>query len=166
MRSKAENTALKIVMHFSFLGLLSIVAALVNAAPGTMFVVNHCPPVEIRSIGSSIGPATWLENGGVYSEPYHYDPKSGGISIAISLVADGIFNGDAQLDLQYTADTRAGKIWYALNTVNGSPFEGQLVTLSGNGCHSINWPNGKKPLNGGTMSCDISNNLYLRLCDF
>ncbi|EEP76381.1 predicted protein [Uncinocarpus reesii 1704] len=153
-------------MHFKTFALAALTATTAVASQvGNAIVENHCPfTVYLWSVGGSTGPKQVLKSGGVYTERFHRDPKSGGIAIKITKVDDGIFNGSPQTNFAYTlTDTR---VFYDLSDVYGNPFSGHklVVDPSDPNCQEIVWPSGITPAGTLTRDCQNKSDVKLTLC--
>lgn len=142
--------------------ILPCLAALAStaAAVGNALVLNNSTStIYAWSVSSSVGPRQtivpgrfqfvplcWLrliDSGGLYMEPFHRDPQTGGIAIKITRTADGLFNGDPQQVFAYNLD--GAQVWYDLSSVFGDAFIGQRVEVTSDSGGSIVWPNGTHP---------------------
>ncbi|KAN0079063.1 Blastomyces yeast-phase-specific protein [Elaphomyces granulatus] len=133
---------------------------------GNAVVLNNCPSdIYAWSVGSSIGPDQTIASGQNYSETYHRDPVSGGISIKLTRQPGGLTNGSPQMQFAYslTNDT----IWYDISDVFGDPFNGDSVDLqpSDQSCSPITWPTGVPPSGPDEVgACGSTSNLVLTVC--
>ncbi|KAE8348685.1 blastomyces yeast-phase-specific protein [Aspergillus coremiiformis] len=150
-------------MHFKALSLLAL-TPLVTAV-GNAVVKNSCThPVYLWSVGGSVGPKQTIESGQNYSEPFHHDPSSGGVSLKITTVDNGIYSGSGQLNYAYTLDNNG--VWYDLSDVFGDPFSGSAVVVkpTDTSCPSICWPSGISPGGSQVKVCQSGSNEVLELC--
>ena len=151
-------------MHFSLL-LLSAASTL-PCAIGTGFasVVNHCTfPVYLSSVGSSPGTQTNLTSKSVYTEPYRFDPVSGGIAIKLVRTVDGLYNGSPVTQFDYTLN--GTRLFYDLSDVYGDAFKGFSVVQapSDKTCPGITWANGV-PGPNQVNSCSSAANVTVTVC--
>ncbi|KAF2732326.1 hypothetical protein EJ04DRAFT_536118 [Polyplosphaeria fusca] len=143
---------------FSLVALVSTASAIGNAA-----VVNKCDdPFYLWSVGGAIGPMQVVSPGGLYAEPLHRDPRSGGVAIKITAVDNGLLNGAAQLIFAYTVD--GDQVWYDLSDVFGEPFSGKRLKVSSNGGASIDWPNGTRPLGSQVKNTASTDDVVFVAC--
>lgn len=156
-------------MMFNKLTVLAVAATLAeiaSAAVGKARVVNNCPfSVTVWSVGSDISPArTLAKSGGVYSETFTRDPKTGGRSLKITLEPNGLFTGKPQTNFAYNLQDPV--VWYDMSDVFGDPFKGRkLVIASANkNCPQIVWANGVPPAGSQVKNCGASNDVTLTLC--
>lgn len=155
------------LLIYAFIGLVASVPTPSRESLGTIMIQNSCTdPVYIWSIGSKISKSSTLKPRSYYTEEFHKDEKTGvGIAIAITKAADGIFHSSPQLNVQYSIDDKDQGLWYDLATVNGSPFAGSVVHLTGEGCEEILWPDGTKPKEFTGKKCDeLLGKMRLGLC--
>ncbi|EQK99821.1 hypothetical protein G6O67_004133 [Ophiocordyceps sinensis] len=149
------------------LNLVAVGAALasVASAVGNARVVNNCPfEVTTWSVGSTVlGPFT-LQTGGVYSEPFTRDPKTGGRAIKTTLDRDGLYTGQPQTIFAY--NLQDNHVWYDLSNVFGNAFEGnRLVVASGDAaCEAIAWDDGVPPAGSQVKNCQEKADVSLTLC--
>lgn len=99
-----------------------------------------------------------------YTERYRHDPVSGGITLKVTTIADGIYNGAPELDYAYNLDNHT--IWYDISGVSGDPFAGYSVALvpSVGTCRSFIWKDGKSPSGINTAPCSSKADMELTLC--
>ncbi|KAF2277169.1 uncharacterized protein EI97DRAFT_354090, partial [Westerdykella ornata] len=117
---------------------------------GSFYISNNCPEtVYVWSTADTIGPMQTLKTGQHFIEYAHRNPQTGtGITVFISKDPDGLTNGSPLLLLAYSVDPTEqdnARIWYELDTLRGSPFEGQKVWLGGDACPEIRWEDGREP---------------------
>lgn len=145
--------------------IVTIALAKCALALGNAVVTNNCDfNVYLWSVGGSIVDKGPLQKGNSYSEEFHRDFKSGGVTLKITTVPDGIYNNKPETDFAYNLDS--GAIWYDLSDVNGDPFAGHklAMTSASTACPSTVWPNGT-PDGTGTENCpDTNANVTLTLC--
>ncbi|KAE8383768.1 blastomyces yeast-phase-specific protein [Aspergillus bertholletiae] len=150
-------------MQIKALSLLALTP--LAAAVGNAVVKNSCDhPVYLWSVGGSVGPKQTIEAGGSYSEPFRHDDASGGISLKITTVDNGLYNGSPQLNYAYTLDN-AG-VWYDMSDVFGDPFSGSALVVkpSDASCPSICWPQGVSPGGSQVKVCQSGSDEVLELC--
>jgi hypothetical protein len=134
----------------------------------TASIKNLCKdPVYIWSVDSDIVGQYTVESGSEYTEDIHVD-DSAGVAIKISRIPQGIFfqNKTPQLLFQYTAEPP--RLWWNLHEINGHPFEGSPVSVSGCGSQ-ITWPTGvdyrdPKGTGNGTVHCQYGQSATITLC--
>ncbi|OOF96754.1 hypothetical protein ASPCADRAFT_206923 [Aspergillus carbonarius ITEM 5010] len=149
-------------LTFALLPLLPLTHAI-----GSAVVQNNCTyPVYLWSVGGSIGPSQTIASGSSYSETFHRDPTSGGISLKITKTSNGLFDGSPQTNYAYTLDTDTSSVFYDLSDVFGDPFSGSALSVvpSDSGCGSICWANGVPPAGSQVKSCQQNSNEVLTLC--
>ncbi|KAF2204592.1 putative BYS1 domain protein [Delitschia confertaspora ATCC 74209] len=158
-------------MHFpSTAAALALLLTLTNtvSAYGNATVLNHCPfPTYLWSVASTASPQHNLSSTtGSYMEPLHTDPKTGGIAIKITTVANGLVSNAPQLNFAYALNEREGSVYYDLSSVFGDPFAGSKVEIKPKeGCAKITWEKGTRPEGSGTQACfDTAADLVLTLC--
>ncbi|KAJ5563096.1 hypothetical protein N7535_002459 [Penicillium sp. DV-2018c] len=153
-------------MHFSTAVIASVAAlAPLASAVGNAIVTNHCDhPVYLWSVGGSVGPKQTIQAGASYTEKLHHDDASGGISLKITTVDDGLYNGSPQTNFAYTLDP--GTVWYDLSDVFGDPFSGKTMVVrpSETTCSKICWSQGVNPGGSQTKSCTSNSSINLHLC--
>jgi hypothetical protein len=151
-------------MQFISLALVGTIVPLVHAI-GNAIVTNHCSnTIYVWSVGSSISNYQAVASNQSYTEQYRADPQTGGITLKVTAVADGIYTGAPELDYGYTTDNQT--IWYDISDVNGDPFAGSTVALvPGNAaCQSFIWEDGVSPSGINTASCSSDADVQLTLC--
>jgi hypothetical protein len=153
-------------MHFATLTLTSLLALTPLAtAVGNAVVKNSCThPIYLWSVGGSVGAKQTIAPGKSYSEPFRHDAASGGISLKITTVDNGLYNGSPQLNYAYTLDN-AG-VWYDLSSVFGDPFSGSAVAVkpSDTSCSSICWASGVSPGGSQVKVCQANSDEVLEVC--
>ncbi|PLB52148.1 hypothetical protein P170DRAFT_444197 [Aspergillus steynii IBT 23096] len=135
------------------------------SAVGSAIVKNNCKhPIYLWSVGGSVGPKKTIQPGGTYSETFRRDPASGGVSLKITKVNDGIFNGSPQLNFAYTLD--GNQLWYDLSDVFGDPFAGSALVVKpkDTGCSKICWPQGTPPGGSQVKICSADSDETLTVC--
>lgn len=134
-------------------------------AIGNAMITNNCPnTIYVWSVGSSITNSQAVESSQSYTEQYRNDPQTGGITLKVTAVADGIFTGAPELDYGYTLDNQT--VWYDISDVNGDPFANSTVALvpTDNTCQSYTWADGVSPSGINTAPCSSDADLQLTLC--
>lgn len=153
-------------MHFSTAVIASVAAmAPLASAVGNAIVTNHCQfPVYLWSVGGSVGPKQTIPAGGSYTEALHHDSASGGISLKITTVDNGLHNGSPQTNFAYTLDP--GTVWYDLSDVFGDPFSGKSIVVrpTDTTCSNICWAQGVNPGGSQTKNCNSDTSVNLDLC--
>ncbi|KAL4864516.1 hypothetical protein BDV12DRAFT_176063 [Aspergillus spectabilis] len=153
-------------MHFSNLATLSIAAlAPLASAIGNAKVHNNClATVYLWSVGGSVSQVHTIKPGETFSEQFHRDPTSGGISLKITRQPDGLYNGSPQLNFAYTLDPT--QVWYDLSTVFGTAFRGRVLSVSSDNedCPTICWPDGVQPAGSQVKTCEPTSDKTLTLC--
>ncbi|KAF2119326.1 hypothetical protein BDV96DRAFT_596064 [Lophiotrema nucula] len=133
-------------MRFTIATILALAASV--AAVGNAIVKNNSnQTLYVWSVNSTIGPQNIIAPGGTYSEALHRDPKTGGITIKITKVKDGLYTGAPEQIFAYSLD--GAQVWYDLSAVFGEPFNGQRVTVTSKNGATIDWPKGTNP--GGSQ---------------
>ncbi|KAJ5349375.1 hypothetical protein N7541_007102 [Penicillium brevicompactum] len=153
-------------MHFST-ALIASVATLTPlvSAVGNAIVTNNCNfPVYVWSVGGSVGPKQTLQQGEKYTEALHHDAASGGVSLKITTVDDGLYNGSPQTNFAYTLDP--GTVWYDLSDVFGDPFSGKPIVVrpTDSSCPNLCWAQGVNPGGSQTNNCNSDASVNLNLC--
>lgn len=151
-------------MKFISLALVGTILPLVHAI-GNAIVTNYCQEtIHVWSVGSSITDYQVVASNQSYTEQYRNDNVTGGITLKVTVIADGIYIGTPELDYGYTLDN--GTIWYDISDVNGDPFAGSNVALvpSIGACQSFIWSNGVSPSGINTAPCSSDADLQLTLC--
>ncbi|KAE8149611.1 blastomyces yeast-phase-specific protein [Aspergillus avenaceus] len=152
-------------MQFKTLSFATLAALPLASAVGNAVVKNSCDhPVYLWSVGGSVGEKQTIESGKSFSEPFRHDASSGGVSLKITTVDNGLYNGSPQLTYAYTLDN-AG-VWYDLSDVFGDPFSGSAVVIkpTDTSCPSICWPNGVSPGGSQVKVCQAESDEVLELC--
>ncbi|CAI7617012.1 unnamed protein product [Penicillium discolor] len=148
-------------MHFSTAVIASVAAlAPLASAAGNAIVTNQCDfPVYL-----CVGPKQTIPAGGSYTEALHHDSASGGISLKITTVDDGLYNGSPQTNFAYTLDP--GTVWYDLSDVFGDPFSGKSIVVrpTDTTCSNICWAQGVNPGGSQTKNCNSDTSIDLNLC--
>ncbi|PYI18418.1 hypothetical protein BO99DRAFT_423145 [Aspergillus violaceofuscus CBS 115571] len=119
--------------------------------PANATITNQCPfPIYLTAVSSLTPPEVLLGVNASYTHPYHHDPQTGGISLKLTTVPNGLYTGAAQTIFAYTYLERTGQVWFDLSDVFGDPFRGFRVRLGpmplgGNGTDAIVWEDGVPP---------------------
>ncbi|SPO06034.1 probable BYS1 domain protein [Cephalotrichum gorgonifer] len=151
-------------MRLSF-AVVALSAATAVTAVGKATVKNSCGfPVYLWSVGSQVSDKGAIQPGKSYSEVYERDPVTGGRSLKITTVKDGLYNGAPQTNFAYTLDP--SQVWYDLSDVFGDAFAGHKLAVVPNNanCQSIVWPNGVPPAGSQVKVCTSSADVTLTLC--
>lgn len=151
-------------MKFISTTLVATILPLAHAV-GNAIVFNNCPnPVYVWSVGSSIENSATLQNGQSYTEQFRHDDQTGGITLRVTAVADGIYNNAPETDYAYTLDNAT--VWYDISDVNGDPFANSQVALvpADSACQSFIWADGISPSGIHTASCNADDDVQLTLC--
>ncbi|OOF98967.1 hypothetical protein ASPCADRAFT_403254 [Aspergillus carbonarius ITEM 5010] len=120
--------------------------------PGHATIHNTCPfPIYIWSVSSTTSPQYTLTQTQNYTESLHHDVQTGGVSIKITTVKDGLYTGSPQMIFAYNLVEE--KLWFDLSDVFGDPFKGWRVSVrvdgsgngGGNGKEEIVWEDGVAP---------------------
>ncbi|KAL1970002.1 hypothetical protein VTN77DRAFT_6407 [Rasamsonia byssochlamydoides] len=152
-------------MQFLTLSVAAILLPLAHAV-GNAVIYNNCSdPVYIWSVGSTVGPGQTLSFGEEYSEKYHQDAKTGGITVKITRKAGGLYDGSPQTDFAYTLDGN-NQIWYDISDVYGDPFVNSTLSVvpTDTSCPIIAWLNGVPPSGSQTAVCTADTDVQLNLC--
>ena len=153
-------------MHFTKLAFATLAALTPLAhAVGDAIVENNCgKPVYLWSVGEHVGPQETINPGDSYSEQFRRDPVTGGITLKVTRVEGGLFDGSPQTN--FALSLKDGRIWYDLSDVFGDPFKGQPVSVTpdDDNCPSIEWPNGVPPGESQVRDCTADTDVTLSLC--
>lgn len=151
-------------MLFNSLAVLSLIAG--AQAVGRAIVTNQCDgSLYLWSVGSSIGPQRTILKDTSYSEIFHRDPVSGGISLKITGVENGLFQPNvSQTNFAYNLD--GNTIWYDMSDIFGDGFAGRTMTVKPTdfSCQSIVWSFGKPPAGSQVKNCQANTDLELTFC--
>jgi hypothetical protein len=157
---------IKIKMHLPSLAVVPLAAlAPLASAFGSAKVTNNClAKMYLWSVGGSISQVHTINPGQSYSEQFHRDPASGGISLKISRRPNGLYDGSPQLNFAYTLDPN--QVWYDLSTVFGTAFQGKILSVSSENedCPTICWPTGTQPAGSQVKTCEPNSDQILTLC--
>lgn len=149
------------------LALVSILLPLTHAV-GNAVIFNNCTDttVYVWSVGSSIGKTQTLKTGETFTEEFHYDTTSGGITLKVTTERGGIYQNSPETDYAYTLDTNTTTVWYDISDVNGDPFANNTVALipDRDACQSFVWKDGVSPSGIHTASCSADGDVKLVLC--
>ncbi|KAI5207025.1 hypothetical protein E4T39_02056 [Aureobasidium subglaciale] len=135
----------------------SILAIASTALAGTAGIKNNCGQdifLTITHSDQSHSQMSIAANGGYFSEQINGQGNSYG------LTKNSDYYSANTPKLIWGASDSDGTIYYSLNTVNGNPFDGQSISLSGNqpGCATITSPD------GSTKACTDKADFYLQVC--
>ncbi|KAF2475471.1 uncharacterized protein BDR25DRAFT_102990 [Lindgomyces ingoldianus] len=148
-------------MRFTTASVIALATSV--SAVGNAVVKNNCnEKIYVNSVGSSVGPQSTLSKGQTYLEVLHRDPTAGGIAIKITKVDSGLYSGAPQQIFSYSLD--GAQVWYDLSAVMGEPFHGEHVTVTSNGCGTIDWPNGSNPGGSQVKVCGSGNDVVFTAC--
>lgn len=154
-------------MNFLLLALTGILLPLTHAV-GNAIILNNCTDttVYVWSVGSSIGKTQTLTTGANFTEEFHYDSTTGGITLKITTERGGIYQNSPETDYAYTLDTNTTTVWYDISDVNGNPFANKTVALvpDYDSCESFVWQEGVPPEGIHTASCGADGDVKLILC--
>jgi hypothetical protein len=125
-------------------------AVILNSSPHTIYAWSVGAAISARQI---IVPGTSLlhtplispfiltnPTGGLYLEPLHSDPRSGGIALKLTTTPDGLLDGSPQQIFAYNVD--GDKVWYDLSSVFGEPFKGSRIEVTSSTGEAIVWDKG------------------------
>jgi hypothetical protein len=135
-------------------------------AVGNAVIFNNCTdPVYVWSVGASVGKGQTLNAGDSFTEPFHYDNKTGGITLKITLHAGGLYDGSPQTNFAYTLDS-SNNLWYDISDVYGDPFINNTVAVvpAETSCETISWDDGVPPSGSRTAVCSGDTDVQLILC--
>jgi hypothetical protein len=121
---------------------------ILNSSPKTIYawsVGGHISERQIIVPGSPLpSPSTTHSSnahvGGLYLEPLHTDPRSGGIALKLTTTPNGLLDGSPQQIFSYNVD--GATLWYDLSSVFGAPFEGMRVEVTSTTGEAIVWEKG------------------------
>lgn len=154
-------------MNILLLTLTGILPSLAHAV-GNAVVLNNCTDttVYVWSVGSSIGKTQTLHTGENFTEEFHRDSTSGGITLKLTTERGGIFTNSPETDYAYTLDTDTATVWYDISDVNGDPFANHTVALlpDHDSCEAFVWQDGVPPQGIHTASCSADGDVKLILC--
>jgi hypothetical protein len=123
-------------------------AVILNSSPHTIYAWSVGSAISARQIivpgtplpSSSITPHPNSPIGGLYLEPLHSDPRSGGIALKLTTTLDGLLDGSPQQIFAYNVD--GDKVWYDLSSVFGEPFKGSRIEVTSTTGEAIVWDKG------------------------
>ncbi|KAG9943428.1 hypothetical protein KCU85_g8699, partial [Aureobasidium melanogenum] len=144
-------------MHFTTLTTASILALASSALAGKAAVKNNCPQdvyLTITRQDQSHTQQKLAANGGYYSEQLQGQGNSYG------LTKNTDYYSPNTAKLIWGASDSAGVVYYSLNNVDGNPFDGQSVSLTGNqpNCPAVT------SVDGSTKACSDANDFTLTVC--
>lgn len=144
-------------MHFTTFTAASILALASSALAGQAAIKNNCPQDIFLTITRQDQTSTQQKlaaKGGYYSE------KLQGQGNSYGLTKDSNYYSPNTAKLIWGASDNAGVVYYSLNNVDGNPFNGQSVKLTGNqpNCAAVT------SVDGSTKACSNSNDFTLTLC--
>ncbi|PWY71007.1 hypothetical protein BO70DRAFT_343296 [Aspergillus heteromorphus CBS 117.55] len=137
----------------------------INITPGHATILNNCThAIYIWSVTNTTSPQTTLNQSLSYSEPFRHDPASGGVSLKITTVRNGLYTGAPQTVFAY--NWVDGQVWYDLSDVYGDPFAGRRVSVLryGGGQEMIVWEDGVPPRGSQVRVLPGDVDLVLRVC--
>jgi hypothetical protein len=126
-------------------------AVILNSSPHTIYAWSVGAAISARQVivpGTSLPPYPSYINppiptnstGGLYLEPLHSDPRSGGIALKLTTTPDGLLDGSPQQIFAYNVD--GDKVWYDLSSVFGEPFKGSRIEVTSSTGEAIVWDKG------------------------
>ncbi|KAI5268551.1 hypothetical protein E4T47_07754 [Aureobasidium subglaciale] len=144
-------------MHFSTFTAASVLALASSALAGKAAVKNNCGQdvyLTITRQDQSHTQQKLAANGGYFSEQLSGQGNSYG------LTKNQDYYSANTPKLIWGASDSAGVVYYSLNNVDGNPFNGQSVRLTGNqaNCPAVT------SVDGSTKACSNSNDFTLTLC--
>ncbi|GKZ29810.1 hypothetical protein AbraIFM66950_006562 [Aspergillus brasiliensis] len=162
---------------------LVIFSAQVPATRRHAIILNTCAfPIYAWSVSSSVGPQitipaavpstsrnTTYSN---YTEPYHHDPQTGGVSIKLTTLRNGLYTGAPQTIFAYNFEEGQNQVWFDLSDVFGDPFKGRRVSVQVRGPlgdgggweESIVWEDGVPGAGSQVRVVSAERDLVVRLC--
>jgi hypothetical protein len=143
-------------MHGSTV-IASVLAIASTALAGSAGIKNKCKQDIFLTITGANQKSTQMKiaaNGGYFSTPIQGQGNSYG------LTKNSDYYSANTPKLIWGASDSNGINYYSLNTVNGNPFAGESLSLSGNqpGCATITNPD------GNTKACTDKADFYLQVC--
>ncbi|OJJ77777.1 hypothetical protein ASPBRDRAFT_114230 [Aspergillus brasiliensis CBS 101740] len=110
--------------------------------PGHAIILNTCAfPIYSWSVSSSVGPQITIPAAAPstsrnttysnYTESYHHDPQTGGVSIKLTTLRNGLYTGAPQTIFAYNFEEGQNQVWFDLSDVFGDPFKGRRVVFVG-----------------------------------
>ncbi|KAF7591801.1 hypothetical protein BBP40_001072 [Aspergillus hancockii] len=159
-------------MYFSNLLSLTLLPLLANSMPtyqnkttalGHAVVINNCEtPIYLWSVSSVVGDEQTLTPHSNYTETFRQDAQTGGVSIKLATVKNGLVSAAPQTNFAYNYVEE--RVWYSLADVFGDPFKGRRVYLDGE-VTDIAWENGVPPAGGSGVGHQGSGrDLTLTIC--
>jgi hypothetical protein len=135
----------------------SVLAIASTALAGSAGIKNNCKQDIFLTTTGPNQKSTQMKiaaNGGYFSTPIQGQGNSYG------LTKNSDYYSANTPKLIWGASDSNGVTYYSLNTVNGNPFAGQSISLSGNqpGCATITKPD------GNTKACTDKADFYLQAC--
>lgn len=145
------------IMHFSTFTAASILALASSTFASKVAVKNNCPQdifLQITRQDQSHTQQKIASNGGYFSEQLNGQGNSYGIT------KNQDYYSPNTPKLIWGASDSAGVVYYSLNNVDGNPFNGQSVKLTGNqqSCPAVT------SVDGSTKACSNVNDFTLTLC--
>ncbi|KAH0359677.1 hypothetical protein KCU65_g9822, partial [Aureobasidium melanogenum] len=135
----------------------SVFALTSTALAGSAGIKNNCnQDIFLTTTGPNQKSSQMkiAANGGYFSTPINGQGNSYGLS-----KNKDYYSGNTPKLIWGASDSNS-VTYYSLNTVNGNPFNGQKISLSGNqpGCATITSPD------GSTKACTDKADFYLQVC--
>ncbi|OJZ90830.1 hypothetical protein ASPFODRAFT_57116 [Aspergillus luchuensis CBS 106.47] len=112
--------------------------------PGHAIILNTCAfPIYAWSVSSIVGPQITIpaaapvtsssssnsnsttQQYSNYTEPYHHDAQTGGVSIKLTTLRNGLYTGAPQTIFAYNFVEGQNQVWFDLSDVYGDPFKGR-----------------------------------------
>ncbi|RAH57374.1 hypothetical protein BO85DRAFT_520142 [Aspergillus piperis CBS 112811] len=160
--------------------------------PGHAIILNTCAfPIYAWSVSSIVGPQITIpaaapitssssnsnsttQQYSNYTEPYHHDAQTGGVSIKLTTLRNGLYTGAPQTIFAYNFVEGQNQVWFDLSDVYGDQFKGRRVSVqvrvvqggenSGGWEESIVWEDGV-PVGGSQVRVvGAERDLVVRLC--
>ncbi|OJI82816.1 hypothetical protein ASPTUDRAFT_56822 [Aspergillus tubingensis CBS 134.48] len=113
--------------------------------PGHAIILNTCAfPIYAWSVSSTVGPQITIpaaapvtssssnsttQQYSNYTEPYHHDAQTGGVSIKLTTLRNGLYTGAPQTIFAYNFVEGQNQVWFDLSDVYGDPFKGRRVVF-------------------------------------
>ncbi|PYI12704.1 hypothetical protein BO78DRAFT_425099 [Aspergillus sclerotiicarbonarius CBS 121057] len=96
--------------------------------PGHATILNNCTiPIYIWSVSSTTSPQYTIPQTQNYTESFRHDTQTGGVSIKITTVRNGLYNGSPQMIFAYNLVDE--QVWVDLSDVFGDPFRGRRSVM-------------------------------------
>ncbi|KAF1915915.1 hypothetical protein BDU57DRAFT_515709 [Ampelomyces quisqualis] len=153
-------------MLFNALAIAAIYLATGARAVGRAIVTNQCDePIYLWSVGGSVSKQYTIVKDTSYSEVFHVDAASGGISLKITSIESGLFKPNVtQINFAYSLDSK--QVWYDMSSVFGDGFAGRTIKIAptDSSCESITWGAGKQPAGSQVKTCQAETDLELSFC--